>query len=127
MINLVHGRLLRIMLSSVLYRSLEHMSDFTHHNCCINVLDVQLESNPANFSDNPLIDTYNILSKIEHSGDQEAGSPVLKPTLLHSSLSNPKPFINTLQKSLEHPRNLKFIPIALDDRRHLEKNGLDKS
>ena len=42
-INAVHGRLLRIILSSILHHSLDHMSDFTHHNTCLNILDALIE------------------------------------------------------------------------------------
>ena len=35
----VHGRLLRIIMSSLLHHDLSHMASFTHHNTCINIID----------------------------------------------------------------------------------------
>jgi len=39
----VHGRLLRILLSSILYGNLYHMQSFNHRNTCVNVVDVFYE------------------------------------------------------------------------------------
>lgn len=39
----VHGRLLRIILSSILYGNLYHMQSFNHRNTCVNVVDVFFE------------------------------------------------------------------------------------
>jgi len=39
----VHGRLLRILLSSILYGNLYHMQSFNHRNTCVNVVDVYYE------------------------------------------------------------------------------------
>ncbi|ORX45031.1 phosphoglycerate mutase-like protein [Piromyces finnis] len=39
----VHGRLLRILLSSILYGNLYHMQSFNHRNTCVNIVDVYYE------------------------------------------------------------------------------------
>ncbi|KAI8806206.1 histidine phosphatase superfamily [Cladochytrium replicatum] len=38
----LHGRLLRILLASILFNSLEDMQGFQHHNCCINILTAHI-------------------------------------------------------------------------------------
>jgi broad specificity phosphatase PhoE len=35
----LHGRLLRIVLASILHRDLTRMGDFTHHNTTVNIVD----------------------------------------------------------------------------------------
>ncbi|RKO91737.1 putative phosphoglycerate mutase, partial [Blyttiomyces helicus] len=40
----VHGRLLRIMMSSIFYHTLRHMQSFTHHNTTVNIVDVIIET-----------------------------------------------------------------------------------
>ena len=40
----VHGRLLRIILSSLLYHNLDKMASFTHHNTSINLVDAIIET-----------------------------------------------------------------------------------
>lgn len=42
----VHGRLLRIVLSSILYGNLYHMQSFNHRNTCVNVVDIVYEPQP---------------------------------------------------------------------------------
>jgi len=49
----VHGRLLRILLSSILYGNLYHMQSFNHRNTCVNVVDVYYE--PTGSKTNPTI------------------------------------------------------------------------
>ncbi|KAJ3304218.1 hypothetical protein HDV03_002955 [Kappamyces sp. JEL0829] len=107
----VHGRLLRILLSSVLFRSLDHMNEFTHHNTCINLVDVIIESDPAYFPTTPLLDIHNLLGGHQQ---QELDDNVHIATRTPVS---PKPHIEI--PALQHPPNLKFVPIFLDDTRHL--------
>ncbi|KAI8854639.1 histidine phosphatase superfamily [Chytridium lagenaria] len=40
----VHGRLLRILLASLLFQDLRYMPDFKHHNTCVNIVDVAISS-----------------------------------------------------------------------------------
>ncbi|KAJ3050832.1 hypothetical protein HK097_008180, partial [Rhizophlyctis rosea] len=47
----VHGRLLRIILSSIVYHSLQHMQSFTHHNTTVNVIDAIVETDPSRYPD----------------------------------------------------------------------------
>lgn len=39
---ILHGRLMRIILSSLLYQSLDQMGSFTHHNTSINILEASI-------------------------------------------------------------------------------------
>lgn len=110
----VHGRLLRIILSSILFRNLEHMNEFTHTNCCINVLDTVIDTDESFFGTRSLQDPHNVLR-----------SAPVDAACRKSSTQSTDVFdertIDTLS-AVTHPENLTFVPIAIDDRRHL--NGL---
>ena len=114
----MHGRLLRILLSSILFRSLDHMSYFTHHNTCVNVIDIIIERNPRNFTNEPLIDKFGL---VEHSQKSLDDSIEIHNCDLNSARNIDPPKLDF--KPLVHPTNVKFIPIALDDRRHLVELG----
>ncbi|KAJ2998488.1 hypothetical protein HDV02_004496 [Globomyces sp. JEL0801] len=118
---LVHGRLLRIMLSSMLFRSLDFMSEFTHHNTCINLVDTIIESDPEKFSDTPLIDKFKLFNsekKVLELDDNVHLTQVNAAQHHQKAVSKiGKPAISTSR--FQHPRMLKFIPVLLDDRRHL--------
>ena len=49
----LHGRLLRIILSSMLYQNLDKMSEFTHHNTSVNVIEAHIYSKQADDNDSP--------------------------------------------------------------------------
>ncbi|KAI8901667.1 histidine phosphatase superfamily [Globomyces pollinis-pini] len=117
----LHGRLLRIMLSSMLFRSLDFMSEFTHHNTCINLVDTIIESDPEKFSDTPLIDKFKLFNsekKVLELDDNVHLTQVNAAQHHQKAVSKiGKPAISTSR--FQHPRMLKFIPVLLDDRRHL--------
>ncbi|KAI8911821.1 histidine phosphatase superfamily [Gorgonomyces haynaldii] len=103
----LHGRLLRILLSSFIYRNLEHMSAFTHHNTCLNLIDVIIESDQSKFSDDPL---HGCTVQETHVLDDNVSVDPLK---VHPRVHMP------VQSTLVHPRNLTLLPLLLDDRSHL--------
>ncbi|KAI9105651.1 histidine phosphatase superfamily [Phlyctochytrium arcticum] len=128
----VHGRLLRIMLSSMLYKSLAHMSTFTHHNTCINVIDVLIETDPSQGP--PEVAT----SHSEAGGDGLATDGIHKMGQSRSLDDNVEvtaeetrdesPMTETLSRdqpsaitSIDHPSNMKFVAVVLDSRDHLPK------
>jgi hypothetical protein len=89
------------------------MSSFTHHNCCINLVDVVVESDAANYSDTSLLDIHNILkgTKVQELDDNVH---VKETTAAH--ITKPHP---TIKVNINHPRNLKFVPLRLDYRDHM--------
>ncbi|TPX50772.1 hypothetical protein SeLEV6574_g00719 [Synchytrium endobioticum] len=50
LVFVLHGRLLRIILSSLLNRNLSKMDSFRHHNCNINILDIEILDTPSSSS-----------------------------------------------------------------------------
>ncbi|KND03582.1 uncharacterized protein SPPG_01058 [Spizellomyces punctatus DAOM BR117] len=126
----IHGRLLRIILSSILYRSLEHMSAFTHHNTCINVIDAIIEMDPTNLT------AFDKL--VNGSMDEQVAKAMgtTRPTSLDDNIavgreeaeaagalcrsaagSNvPDRVPRTL---VQHPAHVRFVPIVLDSIDHL--------
>jgi hypothetical protein len=95
------------------------MSDFTHQNCCINVLDVILDTEKSVFGTRYRMDPHHILGT--HTSQLTATDEESK--LLSGSTSNlesgPEP-LTVANILISHPGNLTFVPIALDDRRHLK-------
>jgi hypothetical protein len=74
------------------------MSIFTHHNTCINVLDVIISTIRT---DEFIVDKFKVLEqRTKKDGEQ-------------------KPSVHI--KDFEHPKNIKFVPISFDDTRHLNK------
>lgn len=99
------------------------MSDFTHQNCCINVLDIILDTDKSNFGTRNLLDPYNTLKFADADQSQHRqNNRKLNDTT--GDLSIDQPIIST-SSSISHPDCLSFVPIALDDRRHLA--SLEKS
>lgn len=86
------------------------MSDFTHHNTCINLLDLLIETDPTKTPKSAVDDKFNLLNGNAKELDDNVQVKV------QQSLHPLKPRIVT---SLNHPKNVTFIPIMLDDRRHL--------
>lgn len=97
------------------------MSYFTHHNTCVNVIDIIIETDPRNFTHTPLIDKYGLV-QLQRSLDD---SIEIHSCDLHSAKVSSMPSVEF--KEVVHPTNIKFIPIALDDRRHLRGLGNDIS
>ncbi|KAK5672294.1 hypothetical protein QVD99_001398 [Batrachochytrium dendrobatidis] len=125
----VHGRLLRIMLSSILFQNLNHMNDFTHHNTCINLIDVSIESDLNHIGDKINID----LTKLKTPFNTKSRKPVLDDNVVIADTpaieSPPELFEQSgciLDSSFEsavptvvHPACFTLTPLLLDDRRHL--------
>jgi len=59
---ILHGRILRILLSSILYGNLYHMQSFNHKNTCVNVVDVYYESVKSKTSPTALANLSNIIT-----------------------------------------------------------------
>ena len=47
----MHGRLLRILLSSLLHQSLDKMNIFTHHNTSVNIIEAHIDHTKNSKSD----------------------------------------------------------------------------
>ncbi len=95
------------------------MSDFTHQNCCINVLDVIFDTEKSVFGTRFCMDPHHILGT--HTSQLNATDEESK--LLSGSTPNFESCSESLtvaKSSISHPENLTFVPIALDDRRHLK-------
>lgn len=109
----VHGRLLRIILSSLIFKNLAHMSDFTHFNTCINLVDVIIESDHSLFLADPLrgrIMTTNAKVNLDDN-------VTLKDAQLIISESKTRPALEI--STILHPESVSFCPLLLDDRSHL--------
>jgi len=65
----VHGRLLRILLSSILYGNLYHMQSFNHRNTCVNVVDVYYEK-VNNKNDPTILSKLSSLDRYEPKQEQ---------------------------------------------------------
>ncbi|KAJ3107754.1 hypothetical protein HDU97_003424 [Phlyctochytrium planicorne] len=95
----VHGRLLRIVLASILRRDLRLMSTYKHHNTCINVVDVAISNDPSH---------RDALAKFRGHDFENLKDHTQKP------LTSP---------NISHPESLAFRVIKLDDIDHLEGIG----
>ncbi|KAJ3246786.1 hypothetical protein HK104_007847, partial [Borealophlyctis nickersoniae] len=78
----VHGRLLRILLSSIVYRSLDHMQKFTHHNTCVNVVDAIIETDASKLNVDENREEQNqlaerLLQEAEQRGNRRADDNVV--------------------------------------------------
>ncbi|TPX30648.1 hypothetical protein SmJEL517_g05830 [Synchytrium microbalum] len=89
LVFILHGRLLRIIMSSLIHRNLSQMDSFRHHNCNINVLDVEI-MDPASSSQ---------LSSEVQPVDQETR--------------------RATGSALSHPQDMKITATILDDCTHL--------
>eukprot|EP00842_Homolaphlyctis_polyrhiza_P002438 jgi/Hompol1/3195/HPOL_006400-RA len=119
---IVHGRLLRVILSSIFFHSLKHMNDFTHHNTCINLIDVNIETDPAKVGAAPYIDHAHLMHLMALNRSRSlddnmtvAETPIVSPG--HSMTLPIHPDIES--QSVQHPPHLTWLPLLLDDRGHL--------
>ena len=118
---LVHGRLLRVILSSILYQSLQFMSKFTHHNTCINLIDVIIETNLSELKGTSKVDE-SAINKLTRSLDGSLDDNLGPSKGYDQSLDDGDALLrhSKIRKaSLVHPENIRFKPLLLDDRRHL--------
>ncbi|KAH6583835.1 hypothetical protein BASA61_007755 [Batrachochytrium salamandrivorans] len=125
----VHGRLLRIMLSSFLFHNLRYMNDFTHHNTCINLIDAILETDPVAIGDKANVDMSKLKLQLNTSSRRtalddnvalsETPSVQIPPELSTAPLASLESGSFPLVSNIAHPRNLTLVPLLLDDRSHL--------
>jgi hypothetical protein len=74
-------------------------------------LDLVIETDPAKFTDEHVIDKFGNLTKMKVELDDNIH---INPSAIHR---NPKLTVEI--PKIEHPKNIKIIPVLLDDRRHL--------
>jgi hypothetical protein len=91
---ILHGRLMRIILSSLLYHTLDQMGSFTHHNTSVNILDA-----------------------IIHTDTRQQQVPQ-SPSSSDSPSPRPGP-VTVKTDSIYHPINIEFKAVLLDGRDHL--------
>ncbi|KAI8585325.1 histidine phosphatase superfamily [Geranomyces variabilis] len=134
MIIVVHGRLLRIMMASIFYHSLVRMNEFEHHNTCINVIDVIIDTNHAKRGDPSIADSANGAATAAPranwapSGKNAFDDNVSQaPTTLaeaaqaserRNEAGNTEEHLVT---AVTHPRHLTFVPVVLDSIDHLSE------
>jgi hypothetical protein len=88
------------------------MNEFTHHNTCINLLDVIIHDDANQDINDPILDSYGSLKGIKVELDDT----------VHIRLDSvhPKKTTPTIEiPKLTHPTNLQIVPVLLDDIRHL--------
>jgi hypothetical protein len=88
------------------------MNEFTHHNTCINLLDVIIHKEIAVDIEDPILDTYGSLKGIKIDLDDTVH---ISPGSVHPKKTTPTVEIPKLM----HPKNLQIVPVLLDDIRHL--------
>ncbi|KAJ3168720.1 hypothetical protein HDU87_000965 [Geranomyces variabilis] len=134
MIIIVHGRLLRVMMASIFYHSLVRMSEFGHHNTCINVIDVIVDNDHAKLSNPSLADSASSAATAAPranwapSGKNAFDDNVSQaPTTLAEAAQateRRKVSGNTgghLVTAVTHPGHLTFVPVVLDSIDHLSE------
>ncbi|KAJ3181400.1 hypothetical protein HDU85_003720 [Gaertneriomyces sp. JEL0708] len=121
---IIHGRLLRIIMSSLFHHSLAYMSSFTHHNTCINVVDVIIETDSEKVvstdslsgAEAPAMPSWSGGKKSLDDNVPEDLDAEEEKDLKKSGVENR---ISSRQTCVDHPRNMKFVPIVLDSHEHL--------
>ena len=81
------------------------------------MLDVILDTDESVFGKRSLVDPYNTLKFASIDPQQHQSDRKLS----NDTIGGIDPVINTNSSILHHPDCLSFVPIALDDRRHIEK------
>ena len=104
------------------------MSSFTHHNTTINILDVIIETDPekVEFTSNKveeLKENHKVTCK-EFSLDDNvdlvnSAITTSPPALSDGVLKDASRPANVPKTALDHPKNVFFVPVVLDDRQHL--------
>ncbi|KAJ3276858.1 hypothetical protein HDV01_002913 [Terramyces sp. JEL0728] len=94
LVFVVHGAMMRVILSSLLFRSLDYTHLFSNHNACINILQAHISNEEVA---TPLNDENNVLQCF-------AEYSVLTPPNVVG----------------HHPQNLVFVPVKFDYTAHLE-------
>jgi len=119
----VHGRLLRILLSSILYGNLYHMQSFNHRNTCVNVVDVYYE--PVKDKNDSTCLTQ-LSSRKAYSPKQEPHFPLIKNISGGGIIISPIPVkqdSKTFQDSCESSLRMKSksgFTIEKEDNQDLE-------
>ncbi|TPX62660.1 hypothetical protein PhCBS80983_g00327 [Powellomyces hirtus] len=125
LIIVIHGRLLRIIMSSLFYRSLSRMSEFVHHNTCINVVDVIVEKDHGKLDKGPPLNTS--LDTLSTFARTPSGNRVLDDNVKIQPETSAKieGAFNRPRKSdgpetwVAHPKQFTFVPVVLDSIDHL--------
>ncbi|KAI8922021.1 histidine phosphatase superfamily [Powellomyces hirtus] len=125
LIIVIHGRLLRIIMSSLFYRSLSRMSEFVHHNTCINVVDVIVEKDHGKLDKRPSLNTS--LDTLSTFARTPSGNRVLDDNVKIQPETSAKieGAFNRPRKSdgpetwVAHPKQFTFVPVVLDSIDHL--------
>ncbi|KAJ3021474.1 hypothetical protein HKX48_008408 [Thoreauomyces humboldtii] len=124
-IVVIHGRLLRIIMSSLFFGSLAHMSEFVHHNTCINVVDVIIESDPTKV--HPMTEaqrqsSFTALAKgtsgrriLDDNVDIEEDSAEASAHDRQAKRESGKSPVTWTP----HPPHITFVPVVLDSIDHL--------
>jgi len=145
---ILHGRILRILLSSILYGNLYHMQSFNHRNTCVNVVDVYYEPVKNKNSSTSLADLSSVKT-YEPKREQlyplvkslSGGGIIISPVGLNRKTNyygNDNSSFKMLSKNNENKNNfndretpifdvdlsgndykVKFMPIILDSVEHL--------
>ena len=89
------------------------MSSFTHHNCCINLVDAVIELNESNYSGASLLDLHDIMDSTKTVKELDDNVP-LRKSVVTKVKHHP-----SVTVGIDHPKHLKFVPIRLDYRDHL--------
>jgi hypothetical protein len=90
------------------------MSEFTHHNTCINLVDIAIESDDSNVTNKFVIDPFNLLNRAMVELDDNIH---IAPRKMPSKRNNLA--VNLGIPNIQHPRHIQVVPVLLDDRRHL--------
>ncbi|KAL6631534.1 phosphoglycerate mutase-like protein [Neocallimastix californiae] len=144
----LHGRILRILLSSILYGNLYHMQSFHHRNTCVNVVDVYYEpvknkNSPTSLANLSSVKTYEPKRKQLYPlvKSLSGGGIIISPVGLNKKTNyygNGNGSFRMISKNNENKSNfndretpifdvdlsgndykVKFMPIILDSVEHL--------
>ncbi|KAJ3200438.1 hypothetical protein HK099_002684, partial [Clydaea vesicula] len=123
----VHGRLLRIMLASILNQNLLTMSYFTHHNTTVNIIDCIISknkpfkklnsSNISTYTEKNNISTFN--KELDNLDDNLEISSRTSGDNNHNEVDQIDFSTNCEKTKIKFEENIEFIPIILDDYSHL--------
>ncbi|KAJ3060762.1 hypothetical protein HDU98_003270 [Podochytrium sp. JEL0797] len=117
----IHGRLIRILLASILNHNLRSMNTFHHANTCVNVLDaVVLDETAAKDQELKLRFVSGVTTAVNKSllgVDKASNSLPTTPDV--KTLSSFDGAVNPT-KTLTHPEDIAFRAVVLNDTKHLE-------
>ncbi|KAJ3117289.1 hypothetical protein HK098_006305, partial [Nowakowskiella sp. JEL0407] len=125
----IHGRLLRIILGSILHHDLRRMNDYTHHNTSVNILDVLIGQGSLNISavereQKTMVAVKNVRQKrIQWLGEHNEKVNTHKSIDDNIDIEEEEeemPFkIDSRVTTVQHDESVFFEPLVLDDFDHL--------